>query len=66
METLWAPVELKNCKLKNPSLLFGLYSSISRKQQATGFEPLRHILEPSAKELNSIISTTPILPLLPQ
>jgi len=39
------PAELKNYTIKNPSLLFGIWasSSISRKQQATGFEPLHHI-----------------------
>jgi len=36
----WTPDELKNCKLKNPSLLF---VPISRKRQATGFEPFRHM-----------------------
>src|SRR6218665_272347 len=36
--------ELKNCKLENPSPLFGsLHCSISRKRQATGFQSLRHI-----------------------
>jgi len=43
MAISWTPAEVKNCKLENPSLsCLGFYSSIPRKRQATGFEPLRH------------------------
>ena len=35
--------ELKNCKLKNPSLFIWASSSISRKQEVMAFEPLHHI-----------------------
>ena|SRR6218665_8601 len=37
------PAELKNWKLKNPSPIWAS-SSISRKRQTTGFEPLHHII----------------------
>jgi len=43
MTNSWTSADLKNCKLENPSLVFGPQAqSISWKRETAGFQPLRH------------------------